>query len=172
MRRYFRKLGGGGAVPGRPKVRHVMWSWAGAAIAIGLIAYLAEVSQHPILMAPLGASAVLAFGVPDSPLAQPRNIIGGHLLTTFVGLVFLHVIGDAWWSMALAVATAIAAMQMTRTVHPPAGANPLLVMALGASWSFLLTPVLVGAIILAGCAILFNNLAKDRCYPVYWGMKP
>lgn len=171
MKTYFGKLTGGGALPAKPALQHVFWSWTGAAVAIGLIAYLTEISQQPILMAPLGASAVLAFGVPDSPLAQPRNIIGGHVLTALVGMIFLTTFGDAWWSMGLAVATAIALMQVTRTVHPPAGANPLLVIMLGVSWDFLLTPVLAGAVVLAVCAIVFNNLAKTRRYPVYWGIK-
>ncbi len=119
-------------------------------------------------MASFGATCVLAFGVPDSPLAQPRNIIGGHFLSTLLGLIFLHLFGSTWWGMALAVATAIGCMQFTKTVHPPAGADPLIVMTTGASWKFLVTPALAGAIILVICAIVFNNLAEDRSYPKYW----
>ena len=144
------------------------WSWAGAAVAIGLIGALSASTATPWLMAPFGATAVLVFGLPDSPLAQPRNVIGGHVLTTLVGLIFLSLLGPQWWSMALAVATAIAVMQLTRMVHPPAGANPLLVMLSGASWSFLATPVLIGSVAIVLAALLCNNLAPDRRYPVYW----
>jgi CBS-domain-containing membrane protein len=90
------------------------------------------------------------------------------VLTAFIGLVFLEAFGADWWSMGGAVATAIAAMQVTRTVHPPAGANPLLIMVLGASWDFLFIPVLAGSMILAACAVVFNNLAENRRYPLYW----
>lgn len=156
------------SLPPRAGLRHIAWSWLGGAMGIALVAFLGQVSGVPLLMAPLGASAVLAFGVPDSPLAQPRNIVGGHVLTAFVGLVFLTLFGADWWVMALAVATGIAVMQATRTVHPPAGANPLLVLMLGLGWDFLLFPVLAGALVLTLVAILFNRLAPGREYPQYW----
>ena len=168
MTNYLRKMRGGAALPQRPAHGYVLWSWCGGGVAIGLIAYITVATGQTILMAPLGASAVLAFGVPDSPLAQPRNIIGGHVLTAAIGVLFLNLFGAEWWSMGLAVATAIAAMQITRTVHPPAGANPLVVMLIGASWGYVLTPVLAGSLILTGCAVIFNNLSENRRYPLYW----
>lgn len=154
--------------PPRAPIRHIAWSWLGGLLAIGLIALLARASALPVLMAPIGASAVLAFGVPDSPLAQPRNIVVGHVISAFVGLAVLTLLGDAWWAMGLGVATAIAAMQLTGTVHPPAGANPLLVMVTGAGWDFLFAPVMAGAAMLALVAVIFNRLAAGRQYPVYW----
>ena len=168
MTNYLRKMRGGAALPQRPALGYVLWSWWGGVVAIGLIAYITVATGQTILMAPLGASAVLAFGVPDSPLAQPRNIIGGHVLTAAIGVLFLNLFGAEWWSMGLAVATAIAAMQITRTLHPPAGANPLVVMLIGASWGYVLTPVLAGSLIHTGCAVIFNNLSKNRRYPLYW----
>ena len=168
MKNYLKKMRGGAALPQRPAIGYVFWSWCGGVFAIGLVAYIAVATGQPILMAPLGASAVLAFGVPDSPLAQPRNIIGGHVLTATIGVLFLNLFGAEWWSMGLAVATAIAAMQITRTVHPQAGANPLVVMLVGASWGYVLTPVLAGSLILTSCAVIFNNLSANRRYPLYW----
>ncbi len=168
MYAYLSKMRGGGALPPKAKINHVLWSWAGGMFAIAAIAFLTEISGQPLLMAPLGASAVLAFGVPDSPLAQPRNIIGGHLLSASVGLVFLTLFGTNWWVIGLAVATAIAVMQITRTVHPPAGANPIIVIVTAASWDFLWAPVFISAVILTSCAVLFNNLAPQRKYPSYW----
>ncbi|MFC0212328.1 HPP family protein [Paenibacillus chartarius] len=109
-------------------------------------------------MAPFGATCVLAFGLPDSPLAQPRNIVGGHLLSTAIGLLTLACFGSHPWSLALGVALAIAAMHLTRTVHPPAGADPLLVMLSGAGWSFLLTPVLAGSVLIVAAAWLYHRL--------------
>jgi len=165
---YFAKMQGGGARAPMPKTIHIFWSWCGGAVAIGLIAWIAQLVDQPLLAAPLGASAVLAFGVPDSPLAQPRNIIGGHIVAAFAGIVFLKLLGNDWWVMGLSVATAIAMMQFLRVVHPPAGANPLIVIMVGASWDYLLVPVAVSAFILSICAVFFNNLATARRYPLYW----
>ncbi|MDA8230576.1 MAG: HPP family protein [Magnetospirillum sp.] len=164
----FSKLAGGTPLPPRPQLRHILWSWAGAALAIGFVAFLSTASGKPWLTAPFGASAVLVFGLPDSPLAQPRNVVGGHVLTTIVGLSFLHLFGTEWWSLALAVATAVALMQATRTVHPPAGANPLVVMLSAAPWGFVLTPALAGSLAIVAIAVIWNNLAPQRRYPLYW----
>ncbi len=99
-------------------------------------------------MAPFGATAVLVFGVPSSPLAQPKNVIFGHLITAFVGVFFTQYIGVSPVTLALATGIAVSAMLMTKTTHPPAGANPLLIMLSGQSWGFLITPVLLGAILI------------------------
>lgn len=168
MMDYLVKMRGGAASPSRPHYRHVAWSWVGGLLGIAITGYIAQVSQSPLLMPPFGATCVLAFGVPDSPFAQPRNIIGGHVLSALVGLLFLYFCGPVWWAMALAVATAIAVMQLTRTVHPPAGADPLVIMIGLASWKFLITPVLLGSIILVCCGLIFNNLGVGRSYPKYW----
>jgi len=139
------------------------------ALAIALLTLLARWSGMPLLLAPFGASCVLLFALPDSPLAQPRALIGGHVLSSLVGLVALHVFGGGLLAPALAVGAAIALMQLTRTTHPPAGADPLVVLLGGAPWSFLLAPVLIGALLLVGCALLANNLRRggDR-YPRSW----
>jgi CBS-domain-containing membrane protein len=110
----------------------------------------------------------LIFGFPESPFSQPRNVIGGHVLASFIGLVFLSIFGGNWWSMALAAGTTIAAMMITRTVHPPAGSNPLIIMMLAPTWSFMLTPTLIGSIVLVLVALFFNNIPKQRNYPRYW----
>ena len=160
--------GTGSKKPSTPKAWHIVWSWLGASAGIGLVALIAASAGEPLLMAPLGASAVLAFGVPDSPLAQPRNIIGGHIVTALVGLAFLGLFGTGWWVMGLAVATAIAAMQLTGTIHPPAGANPLIVIATAASWDYILLPVASSAVLLTLAALVVNNLSPTRRYPLYW----
>ena len=168
IRRYVSRMRGAGKAPARPSWSHVVLSGVGGLFAIGMVALLTQTTGQAWLMAPFGASCVLAFGVPDSPLAQPRNIIGGHVVSTLVGLVTLAVLGAHWWSMGLAVGLAIIAMQATRTTHPPAGANPLLVMVGGLGWGSLLTPVLFGAVVIVLCAVIFNNLSEKRAYPKYW----
>jgi len=154
--------------PPAPSWRYTATSLLGAFVAIGVTAWLSQVSGAVWLMAPFGASCVLAFGLPDSPLAQPRSIIGGHVITTLVGLIVLHGCGSAWWAAALAVGLALAAMQQTRTVHAPAGANPLVVMALQPGVDFLLTPVLAGSVVIVLVAWCLNNARARGSYPRYW----
>ncbi len=152
----------------RPHHQHIFWSWFGSFVAIAATAYLSTRTNTPLLMAPFGATSVLIFGVPDSPLAQPRNVIGGNLIAALVSLSILHLFGSDPWAMGLAVATAIGMMQFTGTVHPPSGAVALVVMMTNASWQFLVTPALEGSIILIFCAVVFNNLAAERSYPTHW----
>ena len=152
----------------KPHHRHIFWSWCGSFIAIAITAYLSVKTNSPLLMAPFGATSVLIFGVPDSPLAQPRNVIGGNLVAALVSLTILHLFGSEPWAMGMAVATAIGMMQLTATLHPPSGAVALVVMMTKASWLFLLAPALEGSIILVLCAVVFNNLAHERTYPKYW----
>lgn len=140
-------------------------AWCGAATGLGLIALISLITGQALLMAPLGASAVLAFSVPDSPLSQPQNILGGHFFSAVIGISALALLGDGWWVGALAVATAIVVMQVTRTTHPPAGANPLIIHALDANWFYALCPVLVSACLLAFLAVFFNGMIPSRDYP-------
>jgi CBS-domain-containing membrane protein len=124
-------------------------SGIGAFIAIGLLAFFdANLSHVVLLMAPFGATAVLVFGVPDSPLAQAKNVIVGHFITAFVGVLFTQYIGVSPLTLALATGIAVSAMLITKTTHPPAGANPILIMLSGQGWMFLITPVLLGAIVI------------------------
>lgn len=157
-----------GKAPARPPLRFIALTMLGAALAIGVLGWLTRVSSVPWLMAPFGASCVLVFGVPESPLAQPRNVVAGHFVTSLVGLLVLEFLGAGWATAALAVALGIGAMQFTSTTHPPAGANPLVVMAAQPAWGFLLTPVLVGAVAIVLVGLLSNNLRQKASYPRYW----
>ena len=136
-----------------------LFAGVGSALAIVILALLDNAQlQHIWIMAPFGASAVLVFGVPDSPLAKAKNVIFGHLLTAFIGLVFLTCFNVTPITLALATGLGVSAMLLSKTTHPPAGANPLLIMLTGQSWSFLLTPVLSGAIVIVLCGILMTKL--------------
>jgi CBS-domain-containing membrane protein len=82
--------------------------------------------------------------------------------------VFLAALGSAWWSIALALASAIALMHVTRTVHPPAGSNPVIIVLALPGWGFFLMPTLLGASIIVAMALVFNNMDRDVRYPKYW----
>jgi len=166
---YFAKFKGQSVpLPPRASLRHIAFSWLGGLLAVAAVGYLAYATHQPWVMGSLGASCVLLFAFPDSPFSQPRNVIVGHFLSTLIGLACLHFIGPQWWSMAFALASALAVMQLTRTVHPPAGSNPLIVFLAGADWSFLLTPNTVGSVTLVVVALLYINLSRTQRYPSYW----
>lgn len=124
-----------------------LFAGLGATLAIALLSFADASSQHwVLLMAPFGATAVLVFGVPASPLAQPKNVIAGHLITALIGVLFVQLGSVTPLTMALASGLGVSAMLLSDTTHPPAGANPLIIMLAGADWWFLLTPVLSGAV--------------------------
>ncbi|WP_024634558.1 MULTISPECIES: HPP family protein [unclassified Paenibacillus] len=147
---------------------HAVVAFTGGFITIFMLMSLSEGLQISLLMAPFGASCVLAFGLPEAPVSQPRNIIGGHFITTLCGLTVYHWIGQGIWAISLAVGLGIALMIISKTTHPPAGANPIVVITAASSWSFLFTPVLIGSIIIVCVALLYNNLIKHRKYPTFW----
>ncbi|HUW65414.1 MAG TPA: HPP family protein [Spirochaetia bacterium] len=151
-----------------PASLDVLISWLGAFLGIGTVTLLSMVCKMPLLVASFGASAVLVYGVPDVPLAQPRNVIGGHFLSAVTAVIVYAVFGSTWWSISLAVALAIALMLVTHTAHPPGGATALVGVLTKASPSFIFTPVASGAIILVAVGLLTNNLSPNRHYPRYW----
>jgi CBS-domain-containing membrane protein len=167
--KFLEKLkGDGAALPPQPSSKAVGLAWLGGVLAIAAVAALADFTSLALVLGSFGASCVLVFGYPDAPFSQPRNIIVGHALSSLVGLAFLTIFGPHWWSIALAVGTAIALMMLTRTVHPPAGSNPVIVFLTQPSWGFLLFPTIVGALILVVVALIYNNATRDAKYPKYW----
>ncbi len=169
MRSYAGKFGGDGSeMPPRPRWEVILIAWIGALAAMATLGGLAQVSQAPLVMAPFGASAVLLFGHPESPLTQPRNVLGGHCLGGVIGLATGTWLGTSWPLMALAVATTIALMKATRTVHPPAGATAIVCMSFAPDWWRLLAPVLSGSALLVVAAAIYNNAIEHRRYPRHW----
>jgi CBS-domain-containing membrane protein len=172
------KMKGTAKSPPRVRGPEVIWSWVGGFLgmtAIGLIqhVYLAD-SELLLVIAPFGASCVLLFGATKSPLAQPRNVLGGHVISALIGVAaYRAFFPHLWLAGALGVATAIAVMHVTKTLHPPAGATALLAVlgdsrihALG--FSYAVIPVGVGALVLIIVALVVNNLAPHRRFPEFW----
>lgn len=149
----------------RFSLNQVLFSYIGSFIGIATLAYLSVGSGYPLIAAPFGAAAVLVFAVPEAALAQPRNLIFGNLLGAIVSVVMVFIFGSEPWVMALAVATAIKLMQLTKTLHPPGGAVALVGVMSNAKPDFIFTPVLLGSIVLLFCTIVFNNLMPGRSYP-------
>lgn len=154
-----------------------IWTFLGAFVGIGLIAYTQSFLfigiVNVFLIGSFGASAVLIYGATNSPLAQPRNLVGGHIISAIIGVGIAKLIPDPnlnWLACSLSVSISIVAMQVTKTMHPPGGATALIanigsakIKSLG--FIYVLTPVLSGVLILLVVALIFNNLANNRNYP-------
>ena len=152
-----------------------IWTFLGSFCGIGIIGLLNgqffTAADSLFLIGSFGASSVLIYGVINSPMAQPRNLIGGHLICALVGVTFYKLLpNQVWLSSALSVSISIVLMQITKTLHPPGGATALIanigsvkIHALG--YLYVLSPVLTGAVILLVVAIIFNNRTSHRRYP-------
>lgn len=166
---FFAKFkGDGAALPPKPANKTIALAWLGGFLAIATVAGLSESLAVTLVLGSFGASCVLVFGYPDVPFSQPRNVVAGHVLSSLTGLVFLTAFGPHWWAVALAAGTAIAVMMLTRTVHPPAGSNPVIVFLTQPGWGFLLFPTLLGALLLVLVALLYLNATREAKYPKYW----
>ncbi len=162
----------------RTHIKEIAWSWLAAFAGIGLVAWLNDAifSQKDILliMGSFGASAVLIYGVSNSPLAQPRNFVGGQLIGAIVGVASCQLFSQTpWIGAAFAVATAIALMHLTRTIHPPGGATALIAVIGGEKihrlgFTFVLCPVLTGTLIMLLVGLIANNAVRWRRYPEFW----
>jgi CBS-domain-containing membrane protein len=153
--KFIEKLRGDGApLPPLAPLHVIALAWLGGCVAIAVVAGLADMLSLSLVLGSFGASCVLVFGFPDVPFSQPRNVIAGHVLSSLVGLTFLTLCGPQWWAAAFAVGTAIAIMMGTRTVHPPAGSNPVIVFLTRPDWHFLLYPTFAGAVLLVIVALV------------------
>ncbi len=137
----------------------------GAFLCISLIAFINSYDDFNIwLIPPFGATMVLVMAVHESPLAQPKNIFFGHILSALSGVLIYFFLGMSFLSIGLAVAISVWAMMITKTIHPPAGANPIIAILGGKGISFILLPVAIGALIIIVFAMIYNKILK-RNYP-------
>ena len=162
MRELLLKMAGGEQSPPRAKAGEIFSAWVGSCLAIACIALLERYatgnSGFPLLIGSFGASAVLAFGAIRSPLAQPRNLVGGHFLSALVGVSCYFLFpGTPWLASCLAVATAIALI---------AGTGGEGIHQLGYLYAFV--PCLLGALIMLAIALIVNNIPKAQRYPQFW----
>ncbi|HEY0772342.1 MAG TPA: HPP family protein, partial [Sphingobacteriaceae bacterium] len=151
-----------------------IWTFIGSFVGIALIGFLnreiLSVSDNLFLVGSFGATSVLIYGVINSPLAQPRNLIGGHVLSAIIGVTVALAIKEVWLAAAIAVSVSIVVMQITKTLHPPGGATALIaiigsekIKAMG--YWYVVSPILSGVSILLIVALIFNNITPNRSYP-------
>ena len=137
----------------------------GAFLCISALAYLNSLDESNLwLIPPFGASMVLVMAVHESPLAHPKNILFGHIISAFSGVFVFSVLGSSFISLGLAVGLAIFLMMATKTVHPPAGANPIIAILGAKGMGFILMPVAVGASFIVLFAIIYNKSLKRNYF--------
>ncbi len=175
---YLHKMKGSGQSPPKVGLLEVFWSWVGSFLGIAtvsLIHYkLLDQTSLMMIIGSFGASAVLIYGAIRSPLAQPRNLLGGHILSAIVGVTAFQWLGwQPWLAAAVAVSTSIALMHLTKTLHPPGGATALIAVIGGESvhhlgYLYVVMPAALGAIVMLIVALIVNNIPKSRKYPEFW----
>ena len=175
---YLSKMTGLTQSPPRVSGTEVFWSWLGSFLGIAVVAWLndgfLEKTDLVLILGSFGASAVLIYGAIKSPLAQPRHLIGGHIISAIIGVTAWKLLFfQPWLAAALAVSVAIAVMHLTKTLHPPGGATALIAVIGGPKihhlgYLYVLMPVAAGAFIMLVVALAVNNLAPSRRYPEYW----
>ncbi|EIE20895.1 HPP family protein+B94, partial [Coccomyxa subellipsoidea C-169] len=148
-------------------------AFCGILLLSGLTQWLEPAYNLPLLYASFGASAVLVFGVISSPLAQPRNLVGGQVLSAVVGCAIRLALKDVLWvSAALGMSLALVVMMLTKTVHPPGGATALIAATANPlrpwqGFQFVVC-IFIGSLGMLLVALLFNNLHPKKRYPLYW----
>lgn len=181
IKQFFSRMKGKESCPARKPFSKIAWSWLGAFLGIYAVSILNSATNSNLLdnlflVGSFGATAVLLYGAPQADFSQPRNVIGGHLLSAFIGItVYKYLPLDIEIVEALAVSLSIVAMHFTRTVHPPGGATALIAV-IGSSeihnlgYWYLLSPIATGAVIMLIVALFCNNLSSNtkRHYPKYW----
>ena len=179
LREYLKKMGGTTrGSPPRVSNEEMLWSWIGAFLGISAVAWASHLFlaglDRSLMIGSFGASAVLVYGAVRSPLAQPRNLIGGHMLSAIVGvLCWKYLSGNMWLAESVAVATSIVLMHATRTLHPPGGATALIAV-IGSpeihklGFLYVIFPATIGPLILLAVALLVNNIPASRRYPEIW----
>lgn len=175
---FLQKMKGGGQSPPRVGSIEILWSWIGSFLGIAAVALIHSkmLDQTGLLMiiGSFGASAVLIYGAIRSPLAQPRNLLGGHVLSAIIGVTAYQLLGgDTWLAAAVAVSTSIAVMHFTKTLHPPGGATALIAVIGGESvhnlgYLYAVMPAALGAGVMLLVALIINNIPKNRKYPEFW----
>jgi CBS-domain-containing membrane protein len=179
LKEYVNRMKGGAQSPTGVSFHVIFWSGLASFIGIAVVAYLSKNYFNPydltLLIGSFGASAVLVYGAIKTPLAQPRNLMGGHILSAIVGVASYKLLGHINMPLAAAVAVSFAIMLMhaTKTLHPPGGATSLIAVIGGKGiyklgFLYALMPAGLGALILLIVALLVNNLSKERKYPEFW----
>ncbi len=139
-----------------------------SAITIGALTILTYKTELGIfLISSFGSSMLLLYGYPESTFSQPKNIFFGHLLTSIIGVIFLYfILLPIYILIPLAVGVGIGLMILLKVTHPPAGANPIIVIMGSVSLDFLINPIITGSLIILIFGVILNRLILKKKYPL------
>ena len=152
----------------KSETRKALIAGVGGCVAILGMAAFADRIGVQIALVPFATSIVLVMSAPDIAAAQPRSIVGGHVLSACVGFCMLWLFGSHILVAAVAVGLSISAMMVTRTLHPPAGINALIVVTQAPRWTFLIEPVVLGSLLLVAFTAVFLRLTRTEPWPISW----
>jgi len=159
----------GQMLPGYPtRLLDILWAAFGASAALAAALQVVAGGASPFLLFSLGGSTVFLFALTGSESAQPRALLGGHLGGAVIGILCYQALGDGIWVSVTAVVLTMAFMMATRTIHPPAGANPLIMVHHKAGLSSLVNPVGAGILVLFLAAVAWSRIRPGVRYPVRW----
>ena len=146
----------------------LLWVLIGSFVAIALALFVTK-ANSPLLLASLGGTTLFLFALTSAPAAQPRAVFGAHLISSLIGILAFKLFGDAFWVYVIALIVTITVLLLVRCVHPPAGANPLIMIQAHASFIHLGITVLTGVTIIFVTAFIWSRLGiGSRKYPVSW----
>ena len=175
---YLNKIRGGATSPQRVPLHEIIWSALGCFLGISSVYWVGHLQglgleDSLFLVGSFGASAILIYGIPEAIPSQPRNLIGGHVLSAIVGVSCAMLIPTPMIAAAAAVASAVVVMHLGRCIHPPGGATALIAVIGGQNihdlgYWYVLTPIASGAILMLIVALITNNLSTQRRYPKFW----
>jgi len=138
-----------------------------SALTIGALTLLTYKTEYGVfLITSFGSSMILLYGYPENTFSKPKNIFFGHLITSVVGILFLYFLPlPIYILIPLAVGFAAGLMILLNVVHPPAGANPIIVIMGSVSLDYLINPIITGSLIILGFGIILNRLILKKKYP-------
>jgi CBS-domain-containing membrane protein len=151
-------------------ILRLLWISLGASVALSLALLFSKQATSPLLLASIGGSTFFLFALTGAPAAQPRALFGGHLISALIGIICYQLFSDALWVSLLAEVLTLAVLLLTHTLHPPAGANPLIMIQAHADFSHLIFVVLISVTIIAIVAAIWSRLTPGKAlhYPVKW----
>lgn len=153
--------------PTQPRLpwRRLVLAALGVALIVAVLGLIGDTVGIMVLFVGFAPSCLLVFTLPEAPVSQPIAVLGGQLVSSAIGIAIGQLLSASWWSIALGAGLAVAAMVLLRIIHPPAVANTVVAIATGASWSFLLLPVLAASLAIVLVALIWHRLTGTR-YPV------
>jgi CBS-domain-containing membrane protein len=147
---------------------HILFATVGAIIAVSAVAYFASTLKGLMLLGSFGASALLLFVLPEAPLSQPRSVLLGHFAASLIALCCLACFGPQWWAIGIATGLGVGFMMMTRSVHPPAASNAIVVFLAKPTWWSCLGSTVAGTALLIAIAIIYHRATRRHKYPLHW----